>query len=77
MQKIRKLAFEKNRSYRTYKTYIEGTPPEVAANVMVCLVHQTNFLLDRQLNQLESQFLKHGGFTEKLYRTRLKAKRRF
>ena len=74
VQKIRKLAFEKNRSYRTY---IEGTPPEVAANVMVCLVHQTNFLLDRQLKQLESQFLKHGGFTEKLYRTRLKARRRF
>jgi four helix bundle suffix protein len=61
----------------TYKTYIEGTSSEAAANAMVCLVHQCNFLLDRQLRQLEKQFLKQGGFTEKLYLTRLKARRRF
>jgi four helix bundle suffix protein len=72
-QKIRKLAFLKNRSYTTY---IEGSSPEVAANAMLCLIHQTNFLLDQQLRQLEKQFIEQGGFTEKLYRTRLKAKRR-
>ena len=61
----------------TYKTYIEGSPPKVAANTLICLVHQTNFLLDQQLRQLEKQFLEQGGFTEKLYRTRQKARRRF
>jgi four helix bundle suffix protein len=76
-QEIRKLAFKNNRSYRTYKTYIGGTPPEIAANAMICLVHQTNFLLDRQLRQLEGQFLKQGGFTEKLYHSRLKARKRY
>ncbi len=75
-QKIRKLAYASNRSYMTYKTYIEGTP-EVAANTMLCLIHQTNFLLDQQLRQLEKQFLEQGGFTEKLYRTRQKARRRY
>jgi four helix bundle suffix protein len=30
-------------------------------------------LLDRQLRQLEQQFLEEGGFTEKLYRTRMRA----
>ena len=56
----------------TYRTYIEGAPPEVAANTLICLIHQTNFLLDQQLRQLEKQFLEQGGFTEKLYRARQK-----
>jgi len=76
-QKIRRLAYASNRSYMTYKTYIEGASPEVVANAMLCLIHQTNYLLDQQLRQLEQQFLKEGGFTEKLYRTRVRARKRY
>jgi four helix bundle suffix protein len=76
-QKIRKLAYKNNRSYTTYRPYIEGAPPEIAANALICLIHQTNFLLDQQLRQLEKQFLDQGGFTEKLYRARQNARRRF
>ena len=76
-QQIRKLAYASNRSYMTYKTYIEAVTPEVAANTLICLIHQTNFLLDQQLKQLEKQFLDQGGFTEKLYHARQKARRRF
>jgi four helix bundle suffix protein len=76
-QQIRKLAYASNRSYMTYKTYIDGTPPEVAANALICLIHQTNFLLDQQLRQLEKQFLDQGGFTEKLYYARQNARRRY
>ncbi len=76
-KKIRNLAYARNRSYMTYKPYIEGSPPGVAANTLLCLIHQTNFLLDQQLRQLEKQFLEQGGFTEKLYHTRLKARRRY
>jgi len=76
-QKIRKLAYASNRSYSNYRPYIEGTPPEVAANTLICLIHQTNFLLDQQLRQLEKQFLGQGGFTEKLYRARQSSKRRY
>ncbi|MCG6908618.1 MAG: four helix bundle suffix domain-containing protein [Deltaproteobacteria bacterium] len=50
--------------------------PETAANALICLVHQTNFLLDRQLQHLEKRFLEGGGFTEKLYRSRHKARNR-
>jgi len=70
---VRKLCYQKNRknrSYSTYKTYLEATPPEVAGNTMVCLIHQTNYLLDQQLRSLEKEFLKEGGFTERLYRLR-------
>lgn len=75
-QEIRKLAWEKNRSYQTYKTYVEALPPEVAANVLICLIHQANYLIDQQLRQLEKQFLEEGGFTEKLYHARQQARRK-
>jgi four helix bundle suffix protein len=39
------------------------------------LINQTNYLLDQQLRQLEQQFLHEGGFTEKLYRTRIQARK--
>jgi restriction system protein len=76
-QQIRRLAYASNRSYKTYRTYIEAVPPEVAANTLICLSHQTNFLLDQQLRQLDKHFLEQGGFTEKLYRARHNARRRF
>jgi restriction system protein len=72
---IRKLAFEKNRSYSTYRTYIEESASEVAANTVICLIHQTNYLLDQQLRHLEKQFLEEGGFTERLYRQRSMARK--
>ena len=72
-QEIRALAYAKNRSYSTYKTYIEASPPEIAANTMACLVHQTNYLLDQQLRALEKEFLKEGGFTERLYQSALRS----
>jgi restriction system protein len=73
---IRKLAWEKNRSYETYKTYVEASLPEVAANTLICLIHQANYLLDQQLRQLEKQFLEEGGFTEKLYQARQQVRKK-
>lgn len=69
---IRSLAYMSNRSYMTYKSYIESENPEIAANTMICLIHQTNFLLDRQLQSLGKQFMEQGGFSERLYRERKK-----
>jgi len=69
-QEVRRLAYKKDRSYMTYRPYIEDSPPEVAANTLICLIHQTNYLLDQQLRQLEQDFLKEGGFTERLYHSR-------
>lgn len=70
-KEIRKLAFVLNRTYMTYRPYIEEQEPETAANTLICLIHQTNYLLDQQLRQLEVRFLKEGGFTERLYQKRL------
>ena len=73
-REVRKLCYQEHRSYRTYKTYIERKSPEVAANTLICVIHQTSYLLDQQLRVLEKEFVKEGGFTERLYRTRLQAR---
>jgi restriction system protein len=75
-QVVRRLAYEENRSYITYRSYVETSPPEVAANTIICLIHQTNYLLDQQLRQLEKAFLEKGGFTERLYHARSAARQR-
>ncbi|MFZ2148812.1 MAG: four helix bundle suffix domain-containing protein, partial [Sedimentisphaerales bacterium] len=69
-KEIRALAYRSNRSYATYKTYFEEQEPEIAANAAICLIHQTNYLLDQQLRTLEKEYQEEGGFTEKLYRVR-------
>ena len=71
-QAVRGLAYQSNRTYATYSAYIEKAPPEVAANTVICLIHQANYLLDQQLRQLENAFLQEGGFTERLYHARKK-----
>lgn len=55
---------------------ITTASPEVAANTLICLINQASFLLGRQLQKLEQQFLKEGGFTEKLYHARQQAKKK-
>ena len=67
---VRKLARQKNRSYSTYKTHLETRKAETCANIIICLIHQTNYLLDQQLKALEAEFLDEGGFSERLYRSR-------
>lgn len=73
---IRRLAYRKDKYYMTYKTYIEDKTPETAANTLICLIHQTNFLLDQLKRQLSAQFLAEGGFSERLYKARTKARRK-
>jgi four helix bundle suffix protein len=71
---VRRLGSEENRSYESYRTYIETRPPEVVANILICLIHQTNYLLDQQLRQLEAAFLKEGGLRERMTRARHSAR---
>ncbi len=49
---------------------------EVAANTLICLVNQTIYLLRRQIERLERDFIEHGGFTERLYQARSEFKNR-
>jgi four helix bundle suffix protein len=58
-----------------YRTYIENSPAQAAANTLICLIHQANYLLDQLLRRLEKEFLQEGGFTEKLYHARKNARK--
>lgn len=43
---------------------------EVIANMVIVLICQADYLLFRQLERLEKDFLAEGGFTERMYRIR-------
>lgn len=68
---VRRLGSRENRAYESYATYIETRPGQVVANILICLIHQTNYLLDQQLRQLEKAFLEEGGLRERMTRARL------
>ncbi|MCI0692003.1 four helix bundle suffix domain-containing protein [candidate division KSB1 bacterium] len=73
---VRKLGAAKNAFYETYRTYIESRTPEVVANIIICLIHQANYLLDQQIRQLEQAFVKEGGLRERMTRARLDERRK-
>jgi len=71
-----KLGKKDNLSYEDFREFIETRPAEVVANILICLIHQANYLLDQQLRRLEQDFLKEGGLRERMTRARLAARSR-
>ncbi len=57
--------------HRLYAPWLENDDPAVRANAIICLIHQTNFLLDRQTAALEKRFIEEGGYTEQLATARI------
>jgi four helix bundle suffix protein len=64
---VRKLGRESDESYETYKEFLETRPPDVCANIMICLIHQCTYLLNRQIHKLEQEFVQEGGLRERMY----------
>jgi restriction system protein len=48
----------------------------VRANALICLLHQANYLLDRQIAALEAAFIEGGGYSEQLATERLRQRGR-
>lgn len=71
---VRKLGRAPDESFETYRNFTETRPPETLANIAICLIQQANYLLDRQLRQLESDFLQQGGIRERMTKARLNAR---
>jgi four helix bundle suffix protein len=61
-------------TFEAFREFTETRPGEVVANIAICLVHQANYLLDRQLKGLEQSFLKDGGLRERMTRARLQVR---
>jgi len=54
----------------------ETRPPETIANMAIILINQADYLLFKQLERLEKDFVTQGGFSERMMRVR-KEKRGF
>jgi four helix bundle suffix protein len=48
--------------------------PEIAANLLLTLCHQITYLLSKQIQKAEDDFIQKGGYTEKLFQKRLQSK---
>jgi four helix bundle suffix protein len=71
---VRGLGRREPQTFEIYRQIVETRPAAVVANLAICLIHQTNYLIDRQLQRLEQDFLKQGGLRERMTRARLEAR---
>jgi four helix bundle suffix protein len=68
---VRRLGRKTPQTYELYREFVDTRPPEVVANIAICLIHQANYLIDKQLLRLEKDFLAQGGLRERMTRLRL------
>jgi len=54
-----------------YSRWLDHADPAKRANALICVIHQANFLLDRQIAALEKAFVEEGGYSEQLATARL------
>jgi four helix bundle suffix protein len=74
--RLRQLNRQTPADYSTFRKGIENPDPAIAANVLLGLTKLTNFLLDRQLRQLQRDFLQNGGLRERMTQARLQIRSR-
>jgi four helix bundle suffix protein len=68
---VRKLGCKTPQTFEYYRKFVETRPPAVVANIAICLIHQTNYLVDQQLLRLEKDFVEEGDLRERMTRARL------
>ena len=71
---VRDLSRTTPLTFDVFREFVETRPADVVANIAICLIHQTNYLLDQQMRRLEQDFLKEGGLRERMTRARLQAR---
>jgi len=57
--------------YESFQKGIEHEKPEICANVMIGLIKVTTYLLHKQIEFLEKDFLENGGLRERMTKARL------
>jgi four helix bundle suffix protein len=74
LKKMRELGRKHNAS-AFYMPLVKARPPETIANIAICLIKQTDYLLFKQLQSLSEDFLKNGGMRERMTRMRLERRK--
>ncbi len=67
---VRELGRRTPQTFEVYREFVETRPAEVIANIAICLIHQTNYLLDQQLKTLGKEFVEQGGLRERMTKAR-------
>lgn len=50
--------------------------PDIATNLLITLIHQANYLIDKLILSLKEKHMKEGGLTEELYRKRIEYRKK-
>ena len=66
---MRQLGKERNEA-GFYMRLIATRPPETIANIAIILINQADYLLFRQIEKVSDDFIKNGGFSERMTRLR-------
>lgn len=69
LEAMRRLGREHNDS-QFFMELIKVRPPETIANMAIVLIKQADYLLFRQLQRLADDFIRKGGFSERMMRVR-------
>lgn len=72
--KMRELGRKHNDS-TFYMPLVKVRPPETIANMAICMIKQTDYMLFKQLQSLGEDFLKNGGMRERMTRMRLERRK--
>jgi four helix bundle suffix protein len=73
---VRRLGNKPSVTYEAFCEICETRSADIIANMALCVIHQTNYLLDQQIRRLEEDFIKEGGLRERMTRVRLKQRNR-
>ena len=68
---VRAISRQSDESYESYRSYLENRSGGTCANIMICLIHQCNYLLDMQLRRLAEAFAGTGGLRERMTAARI------
>ena len=64
--KVRRLDRMPEESSGVFLDYMANRSDGTCANIMICLIHQCNFLLNQLQKKVMGKFIEEGGFREKL-----------
>ncbi|MFN8526432.1 MAG: four helix bundle suffix domain-containing protein [Chloroflexota bacterium] len=73
-QYVRRLGATGGGGRDRFVEFARTRPAPIVANIIICLIHQANYLLDRQIRRLEQDVLRDGGFRERMSAARRRAR---
>ena len=73
---VRQLGSNKDLCFDHLREIFDSRPPETIANLAVCFIFQTTYLLDQLIKRLQTDFVKTGGIKEQMLKARIQHRNR-